>query len=217
MALAFNQAKGTAKKNIIDSYVMKMGDNKVRFVGPLLARYVYWIDGFNNKKVPIECLAFDREKESFTNAEKDWVSEYYPNIKCSWAYCILCIDPDDGKVKVFNLKKRLLEQIITAAEDLGDPTDPDNGFTIHFKKVKTGGMAYNVEYRFQPLKCKNEPLTDEEKAAVAEHLTIEELIPRPTPDQIKAFLDKLQEARNNPDTVDNIGMGEEVSQEFDIA
>lgn len=216
MALAFNQAKGTAQKKVIDSYTMKNGDNKVRFVGPLLARYVYWIEGFNNKKIPVECLSFDREKEAFINVEKDWVPDFYPDLKCSWAYGILCIDPDDGKVKLFNLKKRLLEQIITAAEDLGDPTDPDTGYMIHFKKVKTGSMAYNVEYRFQPLKCKPEPLTDEEREAVANHATIEELIPRPTADQVKTFLEKIKEAKDNPDATDNVDMGDEVSEEFDV-
>ena len=69
-----------------------------------------------------------------------------------------------GKVKVVNLKKKLWEQIITAAEDLGDPTDPDTGWDICFKRVKTGPLPYNVEYQLQALKCKPRPLHDEERS-----------------------------------------------------
>ena len=71
----------------------------------------------------MECLSFDRNKEAFNNKEKDWVREYYPDLKCGWSYATQCID--NGQVKVVNLKKKLWEQIITAAEDLGDPTDPE--------------------------------------------------------------------------------------------
>ena len=46
--------------------------------------------------------------EAFTNVEKDWVREYHPELKCGWSYAIQCIH--DGKVKVLNLKKKLLEQ-----------------------------------------------------------------------------------------------------------
>jgi hypothetical protein len=45
--VAFNKAKGTAQKNNIEQYQMRNGDNAVRFVGDLLARYVYWIEGEN--------------------------------------------------------------------------------------------------------------------------------------------------------------------------
>ena len=69
----------------------------------------------------MECLSFDRNTEKFNNLEKDWVREYYPDLKCGWSYATQCID--NGKVKVVNLKKKLWEQIITAAEDLGDPTN----------------------------------------------------------------------------------------------
>jgi hypothetical protein len=31
-------------------------------------------------------------------------------MKCSWAYAVQCIDPDDGKVKVLNLKRSYLKQ-----------------------------------------------------------------------------------------------------------
>jgi hypothetical protein len=36
----------------------------------------------------------------------------------------------DKKPVVINLKKKLFEEILTAAEDLGDPTDVVTGLTI---------------------------------------------------------------------------------------
>ena len=71
-------------------------------------------------------------------------------MKCTWSYAIQCIH--DGKVKVLNLKKKLLEQILVAAEDLGDPADPETGWDVHFKRSKTGPQVFNVEYKLQHLK-----------------------------------------------------------------
>ena len=151
MAISFNQQKGSAQKSSINTFQYKDGDNKMRIVGDILARYVYWIEGENGKNIPLECLSFDRNAERFTNKEQDWVREYYPDLKCGWSYATQCID--NGEVKVVNLKKKLWEQIITAAEDLGDPTDHTTGWDICFKRVKTGPLPYNVEYQLQALKC----------------------------------------------------------------
>jgi len=145
MAVKFGSTKGGAVKEKVDQYIYKNGDNVVRFVGDLLPRYVYWIKGENNKDIPMECLSFDRQLEKFNNREKDWVRDYYPDLRCGWAYACQVIDPSDNKVKVMNLKKKLLEQILVAAEDLGDPTDPDEGWDVYFKRVKTGPQTYNVE------------------------------------------------------------------------
>ena len=116
MAIQFNQHKGSAQKTSIETFQYVDGDNKMRIVGDILARYVYWIQGENAKNIPLECLSFDRNTEKFNNLEKDWVREYYPDLKCGWSYATQCLD--NGKVKVVNLKKKLCEQIITAAEDL---------------------------------------------------------------------------------------------------
>ena len=119
MALTFKQTKGKAVTNKVETYEYKEGENTVRLIGGILPRYIYWIKGTNNKDIPVECLAFSRDKEKFDNVEKDHVPEYYPDLKCSWSYSINCIDPKDGRVKALNLKKKLFEQILTAAEDLG--------------------------------------------------------------------------------------------------
>ena len=192
MAISFNQQKGAAQKSSIDTFSFRDGDNKMRLVGDVLARYVYWIEGENGKNIPLECLSFDRNAERFTNIEKDWVREYYPDLKCGWSYAMQCIDPADSKVKVVNLKKKLWEQIITAAEDLGDPTDVTTGWDVCFKRVKTGPLPYNVEYQLQVLKCKPRALEGEELAAIEGLKSMDEVMTRPTPDAQKELLDRLR-------------------------
>lgn len=191
MALKFGETKGKAVKKSVESYEYKDGENVVRLVGGVLPRYVYWLKGTNNKDIPIECLAFDREKEKFTNVETDHVPAFFPDKKCSWAYSINCIDPRDGKVKVLNLKKKLFEQVITAAEDLGDPTDYDSGWDVVFKRQKTGPLPFNVEYTLAVLKCKKRSLTPEERAAANAAEDIDSKFPRPSPEEVKAALEKI--------------------------
>jgi len=197
MAIAFNQQKGSAQKSSIDTFQYQDGDNKMRIVGDILARYVYWIKGENDKNIPMECLSFDRNSERFNNVEKDWVREYYPDLKCGWSYATQCID--NGQVKVVNLKKKLWEQIITAAEDLGDPTNSETGWDICFKRVKTGPLPYNVEYQLQALKCKPRALTEDELALVGDLKSMDDVMPRPTPDAQKELLDRVRGAANEAD------------------
>jgi hypothetical protein len=191
MALKFGETKGKAVKKSVEAYEYKDGDNTVRLIGGVLPRYVYWLKGTNNKDIPIECLAFDREKEKFTNMEVDHVPNYFSDKKCSWAYSINCIDPKDGKVKALNLKKKLFEQIINAAEDLGDPTDYDSGWDVVFKRTKTGPLPFNVEYNLSVLKCKVRALTSEEKALADGAENIDSKFPRPSPEEVKAALEKI--------------------------
>jgi hypothetical protein len=207
MALSFNKQTGGAQKSSISTYQYKDGDNKMRVVGDILARYVYWIKGENDKNIPMECLSFDRNSERFNNQDKDWVREYYPDLKCGWSYATQCIQ--DGEVKVVNLKKKLWEQIITAAEDLGDPTDHNTGWDICFKRVKTGPLPYNVEYQLQALKCKPRALDAAELAAIADLKSMDDVMSRPTPDAQKELLDRV---RNHGDETDD----EALDAEFNV-
>lgn len=192
MAISFSNTKGAAIKGA-EAYKYKDDENTVRLVGGVLPRYVYWLKGTNGKDIPAECLAFSREKEKFDNKETDWVPKYFPAVKCGWAYAVNCIDPADGKVKVLNLKKKLFQQIMDAASDgLDDPTDPDTGWDLVFKKKKTGPLAFNVEYTLSVLKLKKRALTEEERAAVEAADTIDVKIARPTADEIKALLEKIK-------------------------
>lgn len=204
MALAFGKTNGKAVKNSHESYTYKDGENVVRMFGGILPRYIYWLKGTNNKDIPVECLAFDREAEKFNNAEVDHVHDYFPDAKCSWNYSVNCIDPADGKTKVLNLKKKLFEQICGAAADLGlDPTDPDEGFDIVFRRTKTGPLAYNVEYTLSQLKLKKRPLTEAERTAVAESLTIDQKFVRQTPDEVKALLERMTKGTDDSGEADS--------------
>lgn len=205
MALAFTSTKGKAIKNTVDSFDYKDGDNVVRLFGGVLPRYVYWLKGTNNKDIPVECLAFDREEERFNNKEVDHVQSYFPEAKCSWSYSVNCIDPKDGKPKVLNLKKKLFEQIITAAEDLGDPTDPDTGWDVVFKRVKTGPLPFNVEYTLKALACKPRALSPAERQIIASEKLIDEKYPRATPADVLKTLERItkgadEEAGDSPAT-----------------
>ena len=208
MAISFNQQKGSAQKTSISTFQYKDGDNSFRLVGDILARYVYWVKGENDKNIPLECLSFDRNAEAFNNKEKDWVREYYPDLKCGGSYATQCID--NGEVKVVNLKKKLWEQIITAAEDLGDPTDTETGWEIKFKRVKTGPLPYNVEYQLQPLKCKPSALSDSDAALAADVKSMDDVMPRPTPDAQKELLDRIRQ-----ESVSEID--ETLEEEFNVA
>jgi hypothetical protein len=191
MALSFKQTKGKAIKNTVEAYEYKDGENTVRLIGGVLPRYIYWLKGTNNKDIPVECLAFSREKEKFDNLEKDHVQDFFPDAKCSWSYSVNCIDPRDGKVKALNLKKKLFEQILTAAEDLGDPTDYDTGWDVVFKRTKTGPLPFNVEYTLQVLRCKPRSLTPEERELADKAQHIDEKFPRPTSEEVLALLTKI--------------------------
>ena len=200
MAIAFNKTKGKAQSSKVEAYEYKDGDNTVRLFGGVLPRYIYWLKGSNNKDIPVECLAFDREQERFNNAEVDHVQRFFPNVKCSWSYTVNCIDPKDGKAKVLNLKKKLFEQILTAAEDLGDPTDPDTGWDVVFKRVKTGPLPFNVEYTLKALSCKPRALTEAEREIIAKEKSIDEKYPRPTPEDVLKTLERITKGADEEDT-----------------
>lgn len=190
MAIKFGEVAGKAKKGA-NQYVFKDGENVIRLFGDVLPRYVYWVKGKNGKDIPVECLSFDRNKEKFTNMEKDWVREYFPDLKCSWAYVVQGYDVNEKKPVVVNLKKKLFEQVLNAAADgLGDPTDPETGWDVVFKKQKTGALAFNVEYTLSVLKCKNRKLSAEEVELIENAPNIDELVPRLTPEEQKKFLDE---------------------------
>ena len=213
MALSFNQQTGSAKKTDLDLYKYVDGANTFRIVGDILPRYLYWINTPDGKNLPFECLAFDRNEEAFVRRERDWVREFYPDLNCSWSYATQCLveGAEGPELKVLPLKKKLWEQIITAAEDLGDPTDVDNGWDIVFKRVKTGPKSFNVEYQLQVLKCKNRPLTEEERELIKSLKSTEEIFPRETPDQQRQKLESLIETPK-----ETAEATEELEDEFDM-
>ena len=203
-----NTTKGSAQKSKIETYNFgNKEDHHIRLVGDLLPRYVYWIKGENNKNIPMECLSFDRNSETFNNVEHDHVRDFYPDLKCGWAYAVQGIDYSDKSIKVVNLKRKLFDQILVAMEDLGNPTDPETGWDIYFKRLKTGPQVFNVEYQLQMLKCKPRALEDWEQELVADLKSMDDVLPRPTPDAQLELLKKIQGAESE----------ETVDEEFDVS
>ena len=94
---------------------------------------------------------------------------------------------------------------MTAAEDLGDPTDYDDGWDVVFKRTKTGPLAFNVEYTLQVLRCKKRSLSDNERTLADKAQSIDEKYTRPTAEEVRALIEKLQkgveeEAENQTDS-----------------
>ncbi|NDD82987.1 hypothetical protein EBZ38_01710 [bacterium] len=211
MALSFNQVKGEASKEKTPSYKMRDGENRIRLFGGVLARYIYWVPNREGQKTPVECLSFNRETEKFNNGEKDWVKEYFPDLTPEWAYASLCIDlKDPGAVRIFNHKKKLFATIVNMVEELGDPTDPTTGWDIVFNKAKSGPKIYNVEYTVMQLKCKPRALTETELGMFSKHPTIDEVLRRAPPEDIKKYLDELRAGA--PSTKE--GIDDEIPAEF---
>ena len=126
------------------------------------------------------------------------------------SYAIQCIDYSDGEpsIKIFNLKRKLFDQIMTASEDLGDPTDPNTGWDIYFKRLKTGPQVFNVEYQLQVLKCKPRALNESEQALVADLKSMDDVLARPTADAQLELLKRITEEGGSVD--------ESISSEFDV-
>jgi hypothetical protein len=213
MALKFTDQKGGNQKSTVDRYTIQ-AENSIRLVGDVLPKYDYWVN-YAGKSLPFECLSYNRAKERFDNIEKDHVKDMFPDLQCGWAYAMQCIDLKTGKLQVFNLKKKLFQAIMELAKDLGDPTDPVTGWDIYFTKVSTGSKAFNVEYRLQERKCTNRALNATELALIANLKSMEDIMPRATPEEQKASLDRLMSAGTSLKEALS-DLDEEIISEFDI-
>tara|TARA_Y100001938_G_scaffold149633_1_gene237128 strand:- start:349 stop:1020 length:672 start_codon:yes stop_codon:yes gene_type:complete len=186
----FNDINGGAKKNSVDYMKLVDGMNTFRILPRTITpSYKYWVKGANGKDMPFECLAFDPETETFNRGAPDPVRDAGvkdhkgEDIKCGWSYVCQVIEKSSGDIKVLQLKKGMLQDIISAAKQLGmDPTDLDEGCWITVNRKKTGPLAYNVKYEVQQLLMKPSALSDEEKAKVAEAKPIDEIFERETYD-----------------------------------
>jgi len=121
------------------------------------------------------------------------VREFFPDMKCSWAYQSLVIDREDGKLKLFDHKKKLFESVLDAAKKkFGDPTDEKEGWDIVFTKKKTGPKTFNVEYQLETFELSNSPLTEEDLALIEkakeEYGTIEDITKLPTAEEQETFI-----------------------------
>ena len=111
----------------------------------------------------------------------------------SVAGATLCSALTTGASKSSKPKEEAVGANYYCRRRLGDPTDPETGWDVCFKRVKTGPLPYNVEYQLQALKCKPRALSDDEVAAVEGLKSMDEVMPRPTPDAQKELLDRLRD------------------------
>lgn len=193
--VAWDQAKGKQKKDSGERREIKRlsitnGDTRVRLVGNLLPRYVYWVVTKEGRKFPVECLQFDRATESWDNNAPDPVKEIDAEVyseKPQFAYVCNVIDRADGEVKLLDLRSTVYQQIVDYATnpDYGNPADSDSGYDITIKREKTGPLPQNVKYTIIPART-NAALTDEEKAL--ELYNLDTILKRPTYDDQKKWL-----------------------------
>jgi hypothetical protein len=203
----FTDLQGKASKAGPERFKPQEGRNEFRIIGSVIPGYKYWLKTRDGTSVPMDCLSFNRETEQFDNRSRDVVREYFPEKKCSWAYQSYVIDRADGKVKLFDHKKRLFESILDAAKaKLGDPTDVENGWDIVFTRKKTGPKAFNVEYKLETFELENSSLSEEDLTAIEEAGTIEDFIKISTPEEQEDFIKNYilpKEEDEVPDDVSN--------------
>ena len=173
MAIQFNKLNGGAKKSGVTYMKLADGDNTFRIVGGILPGYTYWVQGASGKNLPFEALQFDRETEAFDNTRGCPVSDAGikdakgDDLRCQWSYKCQVINKATGLLEVLQLKKGMLTDIISVAQQLEmDPTDPETGTWLTVNRKKTGPKTFNVEYNLAQLKCKSTPLTDDELALI---------------------------------------------------
>ena len=189
--VSWDQAKTTtrADKKVIERLTL-VSEVKVRFVGEVLPRYVYWVITKEGKKMPVECLQFDRQTETFNNNAKDPIKELPADLyseKPQFAYVCNVLDRSDGKIKLFDVKSTIYKQIVDYARnpEYGNPADLDKGYDMTIKKEKTGPLPQNVKYTCVPART-SKALTTEERAL--ELYEISKMYKRPTYEEQKKWL-----------------------------
>jgi len=190
MAIKFADLKGKASKGGLPRMKFVNGINRFRIVSAVMPGYKYWLKTKDGQSIPMDNLSFDRELEEFTNAQEDWVRKLIPEKKSSWAYSCFVIDRTDNTVKILDLKKKLLAQIIAAVKKIGDPSDPENGWDVIADRESTGPNIFNVEYTLQTFDLKNEPLSEGDLELIKELPDIEEYLRRSTPEEQKQFIEE---------------------------
>lgn len=184
------QATGSGQRREIERLTLGLGDTKVRLTGDVMPRYCYWVITKEGKKMPVECLQFERETETFNNSIKDPFKEIDPDIyseKPQFSYVCNVIDRSDGKVKLFDLRSTIYSQIVDYATnpDYGNPADVENGYDFTIKKEKTGPLPQNVKYTVIPAR-NNSPLKEAEKEL--ELFDLSKIYKRQTYDEQKEWL-----------------------------
>jgi len=168
---------------------LSKGDVKIRLLGNVLPRHVYWVVKKDGKKYPLECLRFNRDTQLWTD-EQDPFKEIDPEIyseKPQFAYVCNVIDRADNQNYILDLKATIYKQIISLASDpdYGDPSHPETGYDLTIVREKTGPLPQNVKYTIRPARS-SKPLTEEEKGL--ELYNLDKIFKRMTYDEQKKWL-----------------------------
>lgn len=207
MAIDFGDLNGEAKKGKVEYMKLADGDNKFRIVGGILPGYSYWVKNSAGKDMPFECLQFDRNTERFNSSLPDPIQEAGlvdakgEPLRCSWAYRCQVINRATGKLCVLQLKKGMLQDLISLAKRRKvNVTDYDNGCDIVVTREKTGPKAFNVKYSVDPY-CLDEPspLSDADRELIKDLKPMEELFPLETPEEQRVRLEKHLNYNPNQD------------------
>ncbi len=192
--VAWEKAKGKQpngnQKREIERVSLGLGDTKVRLIGDVMPRYCYWVVTKEGKKMPVECLQFDRETESFNYTIRDPFKELDSDVysdKPQFAYVCNVIDRKDNRVKLLDLRSTIYAQIVEYATnpEYGSPADSESGYDLTLKKEKTGPLPQNVKYTIIPARS-SKPLSEEEKAL--ELYDLSKIFKRQTYDEQKQWL-----------------------------
>jgi hypothetical protein len=184
------QSSGNSERRDIQRLTMGLGDTKIRLVGDVMPRYCYWVVTKEGKKMPVECIEFDREKETFVSSNPNPFKEIDADVyseKPQFSYVCNVIDRSDNSIKLLDLRQTIYAQIVDYATnpDYGNPADETGGYDLTIKKEKTGPLPQNVKYTLIPAR-NNSPLTSEEQAL--ELFDLNKIYKRPDYDTQKEWL-----------------------------
>jgi len=181
---------GNSQRREVERLSLQIGDTKVRLIGDVLPRYVYWITTNEGKKMPVECLRFSRATEQFDDSQPDPFKELDEAIfadKPQFAYVCNALDRSDAKIKLFDLRSTIYRQIVDYASnpEYGNPADDTTGYDITIKKEKTGPLPQNVKYTCIPARA-SVALSEAEKSL--ETYDLDRIYKRQTYDEQKQWL-----------------------------
>ena len=193
--IAWSEAKGkqntgSNNRKEIERLTQNIGDTKVRLVGDVLPRYCYWVVTTEGKKMPVECLEFQRDTEAFDSSAENPFKEVPADVyadKPQFSYVCNVLDRTDGKIKLFDLRATIYGQIVDYASnpDYGSPADSEKGYDITIKKEKTGPLPQNVKYTVIPAR-NNSALSEDEKGL--ELFDLDRIYKRQSYDEQKEWL-----------------------------
>jgi len=198
MAISFNNLNGGAVKSDVKYMKLVDGENVFRILpDSILPSYTYWVTGASGKDLPFEALQFNRSTEKFENSnpcavrDRGIQAKDGGDLRCQWSYKCQVINKATGAVEVLQLKKGILNDIISVAQQLQfDPTSLETGTWISVVRKKTGPLPFNVEYTLQQLKCRSEALDADNLAKIEGLKSIETMFPKETYEAQTERLDK---------------------------